>query len=64
MRKKNPALKTGVIYNNPPLSVVHSSRNESLTALNLPDLIHRMKKSEAWTNGELNATRKRFFFRP
>jgi hypothetical protein len=45
----------GIIYNNPPLSVVHSSRNEPLTALNLPDLIHRMKKSDAWTNGELNA---------
>jgi hypothetical protein len=48
-------MKTGVIYNNPPLSIVHGSRHASLTALNLPELIHRMKTSDAWTNGELNA---------
>jgi hypothetical protein len=55
MWKKNSTMKTGVIYNNPPLSIVHGSRNASLTALNLPDLIQKMKISDAWTNGELNA---------
>jgi hypothetical protein len=55
MWKKNSTMKTGVIYNNPPLSVVHGPRNASLQALNLPDLIRRMKRSDAWTNGELNA---------
>jgi quercetin dioxygenase-like cupin family protein len=47
--------KNSTIYNNPPLSIVHGSPNASLTALNLHDLIDRMKNSDAWTNGELNA---------
>ena len=34
---------------------MHRSRDASPTALNLPDLIDRMKNSDAWTNGELNA---------
>jgi hypothetical protein len=55
MWKKNSAMKTGRVHNNTPLSVVHSSRNGSLIPLNLPDLIDRMKSSDAWTKGELNA---------
>jgi len=55
MWKKNLTMKKGVIYNNPPLSIVHNSRNASLMALNLPELIDRMKRSKAWTKGELNA---------
>ncbi len=46
----------GMIYNEfHPFQLCTSSRDEPLTALNLPELIHRMKKSDAWTNGELNA---------
>ncbi len=52
---KNPTMKSGVIYNNPPLSIVHNSRNGFPLALNLRVLISRMKRSVAWTNGELNA---------
>lgn len=48
-------MKKAVIYNNPPLTVVHSSHNGSPLALNLPAMIDRMKRSDAWTNGELNA---------
>ncbi len=55
MWKKNSTMKSGVLYNNPPLSVVHSSRNGSPLALNLPGLIERMKRSDAWANGDLNA---------
>ncbi len=48
-------MKPGVLYNNPPLSVVHNSRNGSPLPLNLPALIERMKRSDAWANGDLNA---------
>jgi hypothetical protein len=61
MWEKNSTIKTGVIYNNPPLSIVHNSRNGSPLALNLPALIERMKRSDAWTNGELNAEGKLMF---
>jgi quercetin dioxygenase-like cupin family protein len=52
---KNSKMKTGVIHNNPPLSIVHSSHNASVLSLNLPVLIERMKHSDAWSKGELNA---------
>jgi hypothetical protein len=55
MWKKISTMKTGVIYNNPPLSIVHNSRNGSPLPLDLQALINRMKRSAAWTNGELNA---------
>jgi hypothetical protein len=55
MWKKNSTMNTGVIYNNPPLSIMHNSRNASVLALNLPVLIDRMKHSDAWSKGELNA---------
>jgi hypothetical protein len=55
MWKRNSTTETGAIYNNPPLSIVHSSRNASVLALNLPVLIDRMKHSDAWSKGELNA---------
>jgi hypothetical protein len=55
MWKKNSTMKEGMIYNNPPLSIVHGSRKESMKALDLPDLIDRMKSSKAWSKGELNA---------
>jgi hypothetical protein len=55
MWKKYSTMKSGVLYNNPPLSVVHSSRNGSPLPLNLPGLIKKMKRSDAWANGDLNA---------
>jgi quercetin dioxygenase-like cupin family protein len=55
MWKKNSTMKPGVLYNNPPLSVVHSSRNGSPLPLNLPVLIEKMKRSDAWANGDLKA---------
>ena len=55
MSKKNSTRKTGAIYNNPPLSIVHSSHDASVQAVNLPVLIDKMKHSDAWSKGELNA---------